>query len=544
MLNNKSYFLLVLVMLTECIFIHTSLAQVDTNNQLNNCRKSWSQFIPKNEHLFRLQNTIAQSDKKSETYEQYINRVQRSQCKKDWTVLVFMEAENNLTPYAFWDIHEMESVGSTLKTDIIVQVNTQGNQGIARYNIFQANNLAEKQPLSIDYFQKSTLKDIKSPVVQILSESDNQTEYQRLNDFLKWGVTQYPADHYWVIVWGHGQGWKSSEMQKHEMSDQNLVTMNESHLSNLNNLSSQSSFGFEEPFGGIAYNEQTHDILDIPQLAHSLNQISNRIHKKIDFYTSDACLMQMIEVTTEVSPAVRFIAGTNQIQSYQGLPYRRIFTELNSGRFNGEHEFVQSNDEPYLLARMLPKLIQQSYNPKNGSQSKYDSDYYHWLTSSTINTDEQNAHLIPALRDLSIVLKKYLNEDSMRALDLQLLIQKTPHYEGDSQDIGIFIGLLKAYIKDELHQSNFDLKSKPTMDLLLLEINQVENAINETLVSSALGNTVGLDSNTHVVDNIPKVLSFWLPTSTDAYLKRKNEFLNSSFYQQTQWNQWLELLYP
>ncbi|MES2963013.1 MAG: hypothetical protein V4760_03920, partial [Bdellovibrionota bacterium] len=83
-------------------------------------------------------------------YSAYLDRVRklgvtRQSCYKDWTVLVYMAADNDLSPYAMWDLYEMEGAfasgryaGSTMKSDLLVQADTKGPTGIRRFHMFQA----------------------------------------------------------------------------------------------------------------------------------------------------------------------------------------------------------------------------------------------------------------------------------------------------------------------------------------------------------------------------------------------------------------------
>ena len=41
---------------------------------------------------------------------------------KDWTVMVYMAADNNLEAAAIDDLNEMERIGSTSQVDIVVQI--------------------------------------------------------------------------------------------------------------------------------------------------------------------------------------------------------------------------------------------------------------------------------------------------------------------------------------------------------------------------------------------------------------------------------------
>ena len=33
-----------------------------------------------------------------------------------------------------------------------------------------------------------------------------------LRDFVKWAVTEHPAQHYMLVIWNHGAGWDDSNL--------------------------------------------------------------------------------------------------------------------------------------------------------------------------------------------------------------------------------------------------------------------------------------------------------------------------------------------
>jgi hypothetical protein len=117
---------------------------------------------------------------------------------KDWTVLVYLAADNDLAPFGLIDLNEMELVGSTDKMDVVVQFDGSKEHsplaaGSCRYHIDQDNDM----------------KVVKSQVVQDLGEVDMGSK-ETLKDFLNWGIKNYPSEKYFLIIWNHGNGWYQS----------------------------------------------------------------------------------------------------------------------------------------------------------------------------------------------------------------------------------------------------------------------------------------------------------------------------------------------
>lgn len=116
---------------------------------------------------------------------------------KRWTILIFLAADNDLDTRATKDLHEMEAVGSTDAVDVVVQVDRygDGNSGSA----LRGKIVRDPDWKKYDSHFVSPLKDIGET---------NTGDPQTLRSFIEWGVLTYPAEHYALIIWNHGSGWK------------------------------------------------------------------------------------------------------------------------------------------------------------------------------------------------------------------------------------------------------------------------------------------------------------------------------------------------
>ncbi len=506
-----------LVLLT--LFFASSTA---VGSELVSCRKQWKQ----EEYHYDFQ----------EEYEAFQERLKRTQCEKDWTILVYMAADNDLFPYALLDIYEMEaafkssdSAGSTLKTDLLVQIDGPASDDLRRLHIFSGPVSYEKK--GPEDFSNGSLNNVRSPIAARLNEK-NESEQKRLENFLNWGARNYPAKNYMVIVWGHGQGWKAYPVENPAESR---------YLEKKDLPTNFPSTKKDKSFGGIAFRKSSGTWLDIPALRNALDSFTQEIGKPVDVYASDSCLMQMLEVAYELSNQTRFVVGSTQVQSFLGLPYRRLLYELNRGSFNGQRKekknSVDTKDEPYLLAKMIPELMYQSLDAQRGSQSRAGKEAQAFVTSSALSSSEAKNLLVPALRGLSLALKNYLAEDPLRAMDIKFVLQKVPTFEGGAQDLGVFLGYLDVLLRQEREKTGS--LSAAAEDLVFFSA-KTQDALNRAVLSYAYGSAYGVDPNSHILGFVPKAISLWLPVEKKEYTARRQEFLQSQFYLDSQWQVWLD----
>ena len=120
-----------------------------------------------------------------------------------WTVFVYLCGDNNLEQYAIENVVEMESVGSTDDVSIIVLLDTETIAG------GDAHWLVIEKGVS-HYDAETDTVDCDCglfPDKEHLGEIDMGD-----GDVLTWAVvtafTYAPADHYMLVLWDHGGGWR------------------------------------------------------------------------------------------------------------------------------------------------------------------------------------------------------------------------------------------------------------------------------------------------------------------------------------------------
>lgn len=116
--------------------------------------------------------------------------------KKPWTVMVYMAGDNNLDPEGFQDLKEMKKVGSTDKLNIVAQFDRAAGHVARRYYLRHGGIVTGDAVASLG--------------------AVNTGDPKCLSDFIQWGVKNYPADHYLLVLWNHGQGWDETNIYADE----------------------------------------------------------------------------------------------------------------------------------------------------------------------------------------------------------------------------------------------------------------------------------------------------------------------------------------
>lgn len=189
---------------------------------------------------------------------------------KDWTVLVFLNADNNLDQFGVKDVNEMEKIGSNDRLNIVVLLDREGGT-------------AQKLYITKD----NDMNKISSQVVEELGVYD-MGDYKNLVSFVEWGVKNYPAKNYVVNIWNHGSGWNKKR----------ALT-----------------------FKGISYDDQSGNHITTAQLGQAMASIYQTLGKKLDILAMDACLMQMAEVCYEIKDYVQFCVASEETEPGDGYTY-------------------------------------------------------------------------------------------------------------------------------------------------------------------------------------------------------------------------------
>jgi len=202
-----------------------------------------------------------------------------------WTVMVYLNGDNNLEGYGIDDFNEMEMVGSSPDVNIIVQFD--------RAFGYDYSN-GDWKTCRRYYVTKDEEPDsITSDLIEDIGEVD-MGDPNTLSAFGNWVKSNYPAFHYLLVIWNHGEGWRKIGEPI-------------------------------EPIKSVSYDESSGNDISVAngELAQALSSIGN-----IDILGFDACLMQMWEVMVNVSPYAAFMVGSEETESADGWNYTGFLRDL------------------------------------------------------------------------------------------------------------------------------------------------------------------------------------------------------------------------
>lgn len=190
--------------------------------------------------------------------------------EKEWTWMVFLNADNNLDSFGVQDQDEMAKVGSNDWLNIVSLIDR------------------EKGPATLNYIEKGKVTPVKD-----MGELD-MGDYKLLVQYVKDMIAQYPAKHYALIIWNHGAGWKNKD---------NVMK-------------------------GISYDDSTGNHISTNQMVTAFSEIKQALGRNLDILGMDACLMQMVEVAYAVKGNVDYVVASEETEPGAGYPYDGILATL------------------------------------------------------------------------------------------------------------------------------------------------------------------------------------------------------------------------
>lgn len=234
-----------------------------------------------------------------------------------WTILVFMNAANNLQPDSFLNIAQMASVGSDANVNIVVQwkqancagCGTPSFIGTRRYRIMphtqaQVSRICSNLHNANTCAGDTSILDadrLPDPATNVGGTSD-MGDYHVLQNFVQWGIQNYPADHYALVIWDHGSGWEPTrESGGARAASRAVASAVDNRLRKFSRAVSQ--------------DDDTDHEIQTEELPLAL------FNANLDMLIFDASLEQMIEVAYEVRDTARVMVGSEESPPGAGYPY-------------------------------------------------------------------------------------------------------------------------------------------------------------------------------------------------------------------------------
>lgn len=199
----------------------------------------------------------------------------------EWTIIMYSAADDDVLEETMWfDVNEMELVGSNSEMNIVVQIDRYASGFTGDGDWSDTRRYLVQQDNDLDH--------INSPVVQSVGEVD-MGDSQTLVDFVTWAVQNYPAKKYALILSDHGGGWT----------------------------------------GGFSDMSAPNSSLTMPEIVYSIEQVrQNTGVDKFEMIGFDACLMGQIEVFASLYPYSNYMVASEEVIPAYGWSYAAWLEQL------------------------------------------------------------------------------------------------------------------------------------------------------------------------------------------------------------------------
>jgi hypothetical protein len=217
--------------------------------------------------------------------------------QRQWTVLVYMAADNNLAVAGIFDIDEMESAARNPNVQVVVQAEF-SPEALAQQNCdFQCFNRPNWN--TFRYAITGGGQETTGPNGDAIDIGNrNMVDPAELREFIEWGKQNYPAQHYAVVLWNHGGGYSGL----------------------LQDLTSGGS-----------------DLMSLAELRTALTATG-----PVDLLAFDMCLMAGYETLADLDGLAKYVVFSEEVVPGEGFPYKEVVEAINANATSSGREIAGS----------------------------------------------------------------------------------------------------------------------------------------------------------------------------------------------------------
>lgn len=230
-----------------------------------------------------------------------------------WTVMVFLNAKNNLEPFAFPNFAQMASVGSTDEVHVLVQFGRP-----KKHYTTESGGWSRTLRFRVERGMKPTVANALEDLGDV-----NMGAPQALVDFVRWSKANYPADRYMLVLWDHGQGWRAGDPTLGgQIVAEPAAPVWRSTEPGAAVVQTAPGVGYRH----VSHDEDTGDKLYNRQIQDSLGALLGA--DKLDVISFDACLMAMVETGYALRGLAQVMVGSEELEPGSGWDYKRWLAPL------------------------------------------------------------------------------------------------------------------------------------------------------------------------------------------------------------------------
>jgi Clostripain family len=419
----------------------------------------------------------------------------------EWTVMVYMAGDNNLSRDCVNSIKAMKSIKTGDKIHVIAQfdpgdprvstrrmvLNLASKKGSAVRALLKKKNQIGSLDDDRVFVEPGKMKFGRRPRRRMavphqpgVFETDT-ADPTTLFDFISWSKENFKAKRYMLILSGHSSGVEDGFLLKDEHP---LQTMKLDALKNV------------------------------------LIAVRKKLKMKLDIIGMDACLMSMVEICYEFRGLAKVLVGSQSLGPSTGWPYDQIIEAMMNGPQRKAAGRVEAEElGPVIVDRFIGSYVDQAIN------SGVSTDL------SALNIDGAT-DVATAVRELAGALSRGLTDSALNTIFKPALV--LAHWEAQSYngelfvDLSDFCNLLIPHLRAARPDQEIATKATTMIDAVMKACENVQQAIRKMVLASCF---CGIDYQ------FSNGISIYFPWSTIFFDYSKLGFAEK---QGANWNNFLE----
>ncbi|MFX0548565.1 clostripain-related cysteine peptidase [Hathewaya histolytica] len=192
---------------------------------------------------------------------------------KKWTILIYADGNNDMEDIMFKSMNDCKSVEVKEDINLVMQIGLLGESKLYNKNKFSG-------------VRRYYLNALEPMLLENLGKI-NMGDSNILYNFIRWGIKEFPAHHYMVIISGHGTNFVGG------LTD---TSLNKNY------------------------------IMGIPEMIRAISLGCKKLKSIIDILVLDMCFMNSIEILYELSQyeSINRMITYTDTAPYDGLAYKKL----------------------------------------------------------------------------------------------------------------------------------------------------------------------------------------------------------------------------
>jgi hypothetical protein len=280
---------------------------------------------------------------------------------RQWTVLVYMNGDNNLEEFALRDFREMARIGSTNDVNIVVQFDR-----VPGYND-DAGDWTDTRRFRVEKGMEPVIASADPTFAQEVDMGNRDA----LRDFVQWGMKRYPAERNALVIWDHGDGFRffvnrpgltREERNKRIAKIDSLLVLRTGSFDRkalATALAGTSDVDLagpvsEHPVKAASHDETSGNVLFNRAIESALGEALQS--RRLDILGFDACLMAMLENAYAFRNVANVLVASEELEPGDGWHYERVLGPLVAN--------------PQMTDTALGRQIVKAYETTYGAQQQ------------------------------------------------------------------------------------------------------------------------------------------------------------------------------